>query len=266
MFIIIRKNALLDKLHNLEELNIEKVDKLVKLEEKYEILQETFKITEKRLVEKEIECTSFIEKIRIINNLKELNGHRKTSMSTKERDIKPTKHKTKKLKSSGTNVNKEKENDKNQALAKEKNDLLIQIDILNSIILDTKVKEPNKSKAQFVKKRKQLHIYKKDEPVTIKSTQFRTGLKLRPNFYEPYLIKTIKPHDQNEVEKVGQHERSHLASTAVDFTKNGQLTFKMADCDGYVLQQAPLNTPLPGGYEGKQRAMTRTKEAAREET
>ncbi|GFS95118.1 hypothetical protein TNCV_2704731 [Trichonephila clavipes] len=81
-------------------------------------------------------------------------------MSTKEREIKPSKHKTK-LKSSGRNANKTSDSDENQALAKEKNDLLRQIDFLNSIILDTKLKGPNKSKAQFVKKRKQLHIYKK---------------------------------------------------------------------------------------------------------
>ncbi|GFV22530.1 uncharacterized protein TNCV_1131231 [Trichonephila clavipes] len=63
----LEKTALLDKLHELEESNLEKVDKLVKLEEKYEILQETLKITERRLVEKEIECASLTEKILIVN-------------------------------------------------------------------------------------------------------------------------------------------------------------------------------------------------------
>ncbi|GFU11584.1 putative blastopia polyprotein [Trichonephila clavipes] len=124
----LEKTVLLDKLHKLEESNLEKVDKLVKLEEK-------------------------------------------------------------------------------------------QNDFLNSIILDTMLKEPNKSKAQFDKKRKQQHIYKKEEPVTIKRTQFGTRLKLRPNFYGPYLIKTVKPHDRYEVEKLGQHEGPHLTSTAVDFMK-----------------------------------------------
>ncbi|GFX83753.1 hypothetical protein TNCV_350171 [Trichonephila clavipes] len=57
-------------------------------------------------------------------------------------------------------------------LAKEKNDLLRQIGFLNFIILDTKLKEPNKSKSHFVKKRRQLREYKKDEPVTIKRTHF----------------------------------------------------------------------------------------------
>ncbi|GFU38868.1 uncharacterized protein TNCV_3539921 [Trichonephila clavipes] len=159
----LEKTALLDKLHKLEESNLEKVEKLVKLEE--------------------------------------------------------NKRKTKKSKSSGRNANKTSDSDENQAIAKERKMILLrQIDFLNSIILDTKLKEPNKSKAHFVKKRKQ-HIYKTDEPVTIKRTQFRTRLKLRPNFYGPYLIKTVKPHDRNEVKNVGQHEGPHLTSTAADFMK-----------------------------------------------
>ncbi|GFX71089.1 hypothetical protein TNCV_3648541 [Trichonephila clavipes] len=129
---------------------------------------------------------------RLIKNAhcKRTNGinHPKTPMLTKEREIKPSKRKNKKLKSSGRNANKTSDSDENQALAKEKNDLLRQIDFLNSIILDTK-------------------------------TQFGTGLKLRPKFYEPYLIKTVKPHDRNEAEKVGQREDPHLTSTTLDFMK-----------------------------------------------
>ncbi|GFU09952.1 putative blastopia polyprotein [Trichonephila clavipes] len=141
-------------------------------------------------------------------------------MSTKEREINPSKCKTK-SKSSGRNANKTSDSDENQAIAKEKNYLLRQIDFLNSIILDTKLKEPNKSKAQFFKKRRQPHKYKKHESVTIRRTQFGTQLKLRPKFCEPYLIKTVKPHDRNEVKNVGQHEERgpHLTSTAVDFMK-----------------------------------------------
>ncbi|GFU59490.1 uncharacterized protein TNCV_1515571 [Trichonephila clavipes] len=207
------------KLHKLEESNLENVDKLVKLEKEYEILQETLKITEQRLVEKEIECASLIEKIVIVNALTESNDHLKTSMSTKKREINSSKRKAKKSKSSGRNANKTSYSDENQALAKEKNGLLRQIDFLNSIILDTKFKEPSKSKAQFFKKRRQLHKYKKHESVTIRRTQFGTQLKLRPKFCEPYLIKTFKPYDRNEVKKVGEHEGPHLTSTAVDFMK-----------------------------------------------
>ncbi|GFW03742.1 hypothetical protein TNCV_2538531 [Trichonephila clavipes] len=73
------------------------------------------------------------EKLLFVNTLTESNDHPKASMSTKEREIKPSKCKTKKLKSSGRNANKTSDSEENQALAKEKNDLLRQIDFLNSI-------------------------------------------------------------------------------------------------------------------------------------
>ncbi|GFV09980.1 hypothetical protein TNCV_1952911 [Trichonephila clavipes] len=53
---------------------------------------------------------------------------------------------TKKSKSSGRNANKTSHSDENQALAREKNVLLRQIDFLNSIIwMQLKEEEPNKS-------------------------------------------------------------------------------------------------------------------------
>ncbi|GFU49152.1 hypothetical protein TNCV_573881 [Trichonephila clavipes] len=114
-------------------------------------------------------------------------------MSTKKREINHSKRKSKKLKSSGRNAYKASDSDENQALGKEKNDLLRHIDFLNSIFLDTKLKEPNKSKAQFVKKRKQLHIYKKDKPVTIKRTHSE-----QDSNYDPRLVNTkvliLHPH------------------------------------------------------------------------
>ncbi|GFS61947.1 hypothetical protein TNIN_366971 [Trichonephila inaurata madagascariensis] len=70
-----------------------------------------------------IKLTSF-EKILIVNVLTESNDHPKTSVPTKERDINRSKHKTKKLKSSGRNANKTSDSDENQALAEEKNALL----------------------------------------------------------------------------------------------------------------------------------------------
>ncbi|GFY55432.1 hypothetical protein TNIN_458701 [Trichonephila inaurata madagascariensis] len=61
-----------------------KAEKLAKLEEKYETLHDTFKIAEKRLVEKESECASLKEKLLIVSTRMESNDHPKTSMSTKE--------------------------------------------------------------------------------------------------------------------------------------------------------------------------------------
>ncbi|GFV49310.1 hypothetical protein TNCV_390191 [Trichonephila clavipes] len=123
----LEKTALLDKLHKLEESNLKKVDKFIKLEEKYKILQETFKITEKLFVKKEIQHKSLTDKVLFINALTVSNDHPKTSMSTKEREVKPSKRKTKKLKFSEKNANKTNDSDENQALAKEENDLLRQI-------------------------------------------------------------------------------------------------------------------------------------------
>ncbi|GFS90350.1 hypothetical protein TNCV_4096071 [Trichonephila clavipes] len=214
----LEKTALLDKLHELEESNLEKVDKLVKLEE--------------------------------------------------------NKRKAKKSKSRGRNANKTSHSDENQAFAKEKNDLLRQIDFLNSIILDTKLKEPNKSKAHFVKNANNTYI--KDEPVTIRRTQFGTQLKLRPKFCEPYLIKTVKPHDRNEVKNVGQHEGPHLTSTAVDLMKRfahnildflfrcGQLIFRMADCEVEGTIASPLASPrednVPDGGKERRSKNIRTRQ------
>ncbi|GFY32915.1 hypothetical protein TNCV_4025391 [Trichonephila clavipes] len=52
-----------------------------------------------------------------------------------------------------------------------------------------------------------------------RNVQQNCRLTLRPKFYGPYRIKTVKPHDRYEVEKVGHHEGPHLTSTAVNFMK-----------------------------------------------
>ncbi|GFX65364.1 hypothetical protein TNCV_3169111 [Trichonephila clavipes] len=67
-------------------------------------------------------------------------------------------HKTNKLKSSGRNVNKTSDSDGKRDLVKEKNYLFRQNDFLNSMILDTKLKEPNKSEAHFVKNANYTYI------------------------------------------------------------------------------------------------------------
>ncbi|GFS83671.1 transposon Tf2-9 polyprotein [Trichonephila clavipes] len=134
------------------------------------------------------------------------------------------------------------------------------------------------SKAQFDKKRKQPHIYiKKGELVAIKRTQFGTGLKLRPKFYGPHRIKTVKPHDRYEMEKVDQPEGPHLTSTADDFMKwfyylehFGFSFAVVSSLSGWpivkwtALLQSPLSILLPGGFERKQGAMTPAGEAGEE--
>ncbi|GFQ89895.1 hypothetical protein TNCT_94781 [Trichonephila clavata] len=69
-------------------------------------------------------------------------------MSTKEPESVPLKCKNKKLKSNGSrkNANKLSYRDENQALAEEKNAFLRQLDFLNSIILDMKLKRLDNTK------------------------------------------------------------------------------------------------------------------------
>ncbi|GFQ74047.1 putative blastopia polyprotein [Trichonephila clavata] len=192
----LEKTELLDKLRKLEESDLEKADKLAKLEEKYEALQEKFKIIEKRHVEKEIECASLKEKLLIVSPRTESNDYPKTSMKTKNdaRKIRLL-------------------NDENTARLMQERDEMRQDEKFNIQHFQTI------SKAQFHKRRKKPHICKKDELVTIKTTHLGTGFKLRPMFYgPPYRIKTFKPHDKYE-EKVGQHEGPFLTSTAVDVMK-----------------------------------------------
>ncbi|GFT85497.1 hypothetical protein TNCV_1495651 [Trichonephila clavipes] len=151
----LEKTELLDKLRKLGESDLEKADKLTNLETKYENLQLKFKIIEKRLIETEIESALFKEKLLIINTRTESNDHPKTSISTKERESIHLKFKNKKLNSIGSRrtVHETSYSDENQA--EEKNVLLRQINFLNSIILDTKLKEPNKTKEHI---RHRLHI------------------------------------------------------------------------------------------------------------
>ncbi|GFQ89946.1 hypothetical protein TNCT_28171 [Trichonephila clavata] len=80
------------------------------------------------------------------------------------------------------------------------------------------------SKAQFHKRRKKPHVCKKDELVTITHTKQPSSvqdLNYDPSSTDPppHRIKTIKPHDKHEVEKVGQQEEPYLTSTAVDAMK-----------------------------------------------
>lgn len=41
-------------------------------------------------------------------------------------------------------------------------------------------------------------------------------MKLRPKFYGLYKVKSVKPHNRYEVDKVGLHQEPNLKSTAAD--------------------------------------------------
>ncbi|GBL93396.1 hypothetical protein AVEN_167215-1, partial [Araneus ventricosus] len=60
------------------------------------------------------------------------------------------------------------------------------------------------------KKRKSAHQYKVGDFVTVQRTQFGTGPKLRPKFFDPYEV--VKLKNRYDVKKVGQHERPNITS------------------------------------------------------
>ncbi|GFR17378.1 CAP-Gly domain-containing linker protein 2 [Trichonephila clavata] len=139
------KTELLDKLSKYEKLDLENSEKLSKLEEKYQSLQETLKNTQNSLAEKEIECASLKEKILSVNTQLESNDHSKASITTLEQENILLKHRIEKLESGGSekNANKAGDSDVNQAFAEERESLISQIDFLNSIIVDMKQKNEN---------------------------------------------------------------------------------------------------------------------------
>lgn len=80
-----------------------------------------------------------------------------------------------------------------------------------------KIQEENRQ--NYNRRRKTPHNYKIGDLVAIARTQFGTGLKLRPRFYGPYVVKNVKEHDRYEVEKIGVHDGPNLTSTAADHMK-----------------------------------------------
>ncbi|GFV89510.1 uncharacterized protein TNCV_4153251 [Trichonephila clavipes] len=76
-----------------------------------------------------------------------------------------------------------------------------------------------KTRKQYNKHRKPAYNYKPGGTVAIQSTQFGTGLKLRPKYLGPYEVTKVNKHDRYEVQKIGQHEGSNVTSTSADKMK-----------------------------------------------
>lgn len=81
------------------------------------------------------------------------------------------------------------------------------------------LKIQEESRKCYNKKRKKAHVYKKDDLVAIRRTQFGTGMKLRAKFLGPYKVVRVKSNDRYDVEKVGDHEGPNKTSTSVDNMK-----------------------------------------------
>ncbi|GFV83707.1 transposon Tf2-9 polyprotein [Trichonephila clavipes] len=77
----------------------------------------------------------------------------------------------------------------------------------------------DENKKQYNNHRKPAYNYKPGDTVAIQRTQFGTGLKLRPKYFEPYEVTKVNKHDRYEVQKIGQHEGPNVTSTSADKMK-----------------------------------------------
>jgi len=59
-------------------------------------------------------------------------------------------------------------------------------------------------------KRKQERVYKLNDLVAIKRTQYGVGLKLKGKFLGPYKFVAVKDHGRYEVERMGDSEQVKL--------------------------------------------------------
>ncbi|KAH8391469.1 hypothetical protein KR200_005497, partial [Drosophila serrata] len=75
------------------------------------------------------------------------------------------------------------------------------------------------NKKAFDMKRKQERVYKVNDLVAIKRTQYGVGLKLKGKFLGPYKIVAVKDHGRYEVERIGDTEGPFKTSTVSEFMK-----------------------------------------------
>jgi len=75
------------------------------------------------------------------------------------------------------------------------------------------------NKRVFDLKRKREKIYKIDDLVAIKRTQYGTGLKLKGKFLGPYKVVKINKHGSYDVEKLGDGDGPFRTSTVAEYMK-----------------------------------------------
>lgn len=74
------------------------------------------------------------------------------------------------------------------------------------------------NRESFNKRRREATVYKIDEVVAIKNTQFSKG-KLFPSFMGPYKILEVLDKDCYKVQKIGEHEGPQVTFSVVDYMK-----------------------------------------------
>lgn len=107
-------------------------------------------------------------------------------------------------------------------------------------------KVQRENERSYNKKRRAVRKYEVGSLVTIKRTQFRTGLKLYPKYLGPYKVVTVFRKDRYQVEKVGAGEGPIRTSSSADhmkpWTTNAEETDEDSDCESSV--EGPDNTIL----------------------
>ncbi|GFW08235.1 hypothetical protein TNCV_956661 [Trichonephila clavipes] len=81
------------------------------------------------------------------------------------------------------------------------------------------LKFQEENRRTYNRKRKEAHLYKKDDLVVVMRTQFGNKLKLRIKYFGPYQETKVKPHDRYDVVKIGDHEGPNVTSASADQMK-----------------------------------------------
>ena len=83
------------------------------------------------------------------------------------------------------------------------------------------------------KKRVEAPIYRENELVAIKRTQFGPGLKLKSKYLGPYKVIRSLKHDRYEVEKLGEGEGPKRTNTVAEYMKKWNPSFGTNDRAGW---------------------------------
>ncbi|GFX62968.1 hypothetical protein TNCV_1100611 [Trichonephila clavipes] len=78
----------------------------------------------------------------------------------------------------------------------------------------------SENRKTYNRRRRKASLYKEGDLVAIQTTQFGSGLKLRPKFLGNYKVTKVNSKDRYEVEKVGQHEGPNSTTTSADLIKH----------------------------------------------
>lgn len=92
-------------------------------------------------------------------------------------------------------------------------------DNLRNIAKQNILKVQAENQRNYNKRRKKASIYKENDLVFIRRTQFAPGLKIKTPYLDPYRISQVKGNDRYEVVKIGAGEGPTITTSAADYMK-----------------------------------------------